>query len=247
MTDTDPALPAVVNADEWRSARLALLAREKEFTRARDALAAERRRLPMEEVGTDYRFTGAAGEVGLRDLFEGRRQLLVYHFMFDPAWDEGCPSCSYLADNIGHLSHLHARDTTLALVSRAPYEKLAAYRERMGWVVPWYSSAGSDFNYDFQVTYDPARGSTEYNYREMGGDPGWQGWSGEQPGTSAFLLDGDRVLHTYSSYARGGDLLIGTYNWLDLTVLGRQEGWEEPAGRSDSPEIMGWLRRHDQY
>ncbi len=247
MTDIDAALPEVVGAQEWRAARLALLEREKEFTRARDALAAERRRLPMEEITKDYLFTGAAGEVHLRDLFEGRRQLLVYHFMFDPDWDEGCPSCSFLADNIGHLSHLHARDTTLALVSRAPYGKLAAYRERMGWDVPWYSSAGSDFNYDFQVTYDPARGSTEYNYRDKAGDPGWQDWSGEQPGTSAFLRDGDRVLHTYSSYARGGDLMIGTYNWLDLTVLGRQEGWEQPPGRSDSPQIMGWLHRHDQY
>ncbi|HEV7657999.1 MAG TPA: DUF899 domain-containing protein [Mycobacteriales bacterium] len=247
MTRTETALPEVVAPAQWRAARIELLAKEKEFTKARDALAAERRRLPMEEVTADYAFTGPAGEVRLPDLFEGRRQLLIYHFMFDPDWDEGCPSCSFLADNIGHLSHLHARDTTLALVSRAPYPKLAAYQERMGWVVPWYSSAGSDFNYDFRVTYDPAKGSTEYNYRDRADAPDWQGWTGESPGTSAFLREGDQVFHTYSSYARGGDLMIGTYNWLDLTALGRQEGWEQPPGRSDSPEIMGWLHRHDQY
>ena len=231
-------LPEVVSADEWRAARIELLAKEKEFTRARDALAAGRRRLPMTEITKDYRFTGPAGEVGLPDLFEGRRQLLVYHFMFEPDWDEGCPSCSYIADNIGHPSHLNARDTSLALVSRAPYQKLAAYRQRMGWDLPWYSSAGTEFNDDFEVTIDPARGRTEYNFRDRSHDEGWVGWSGEMPGVSAFLRDGDRILRTYSSYERGLDVLLGTYHWLDLTVLGRQE--EPGAG-------MQWLRRHDQY
>jgi predicted dithiol-disulfide oxidoreductase (DUF899 family) len=239
--------PEIVSAEEWRTARRDLLAKEKECTRARDALAAERRRLPMTEVTEEYRFTGPAGEVGLADLFEGRRrQLLVFHFMFEPDWDSGCPSCSYITDNIGHLAHLHARNTTLALVSRAPYGKLVAYRERMGWDLPWYSSLGSDFNYDFEVTYDPAKGVTEYNFRDRTGDPAWQGWTGEQPGTTAFLRDGDRIFRTYSSYERGLDLLAGTYNWLDLTALGRQEDWEEPKGRSDG-EFMSWLHRHDEY
>ena len=230
--------PDIVSAQEWQDARVALLAKEKELTRARDALAAERRRLPAIEVTTDYRFTGPDGEVGLADLFEGRRQLLVYHFMFDPDWDEGCPSCSFIADNVGHLSHLHARDTTFVLVSRAPYEKLAAYRKRMGWDLPWFSSYGSDFNYDFEVTIDPAKGRTRYNFRDRSQDDGWQGWSGEMPGATAFLRDGDRILRTYSSYERGLDMHLGTYHWLDLTALGRQE--EDGAG-------MEWLRRHDQY
>ena len=229
--------PEIVSAEEWRAARLDLLAKEKEFTRARDALAARRRRLPMTEVTEDYRFTGPAGEVGLADLFEGRRQLLVYHFMFEPDWDAGCPSCSFVADNIGPVVHLHARDTTLALVSRAPYDKLAAYRKRMGWDLPWYSSYGSEFNYDFEVTIDPAKGRTEYNFRDRSRDEGWPGWSGELPGVSAFLRDGDRILRTYSSYERGLDMLLGTYHWLDLTALGRQE---------DGPG-MDWLRRHDEY
>jgi predicted dithiol-disulfide oxidoreductase (DUF899 family) len=230
--------PEIVSAEEWRAARLDLLAKEKEFTRARDALAAQRRRLPMTEVTKDYRFTGPEGEVGLADLFEGRRQLLVYHFMFEPDWDAGCPSCSYVADNIAPVIHLHARNTSLVLVSRAPYEKLAAYRKRMGWDLPWYSSYGSEFNYDFGVTIDPAKGRTDYNFRDRSQDEGWQGWSGEQPGVTAFLRDGDRILRTYSSYERGIDMLMGTYHWLDLTALGRQE--DEGAG-------MEWLRRHDEY
>jgi predicted dithiol-disulfide oxidoreductase (DUF899 family) len=239
-------LPEVVSVDEWRAARIELLAREKEFTRARDALSAERRRLPMTEVTEDYRFTGAGGEVGLADLFEGRKQLLVYHFMFEPDWDAGCPSCSFTIDNVGHLSHLHARNTTLALVSRAPYEKLAAYRTRMGWALPWYSSYGSTFNYDFGVTYAPDKGSADYNFRDRTSDEGWVGWSGEMPGVSAFVRDGDRILRTYSVYERGIDMLVGTYQWLDLTVLGRQEGWEQPPGRGEGPG-MGWLHRHDEY
>jgi predicted dithiol-disulfide oxidoreductase (DUF899 family) len=243
-------MPEVVSAEEWRAARLELLAKEKELTRQRDAVNSDRRRLPMVEVEKNYRFDGPAGPVALIDLFDGRRQLIVYHFMFDPEWDEGCPSCSFLADNIGDLSHLLARDTSLVLVSRAPEEKLLRYRERMGWTVPWFSSFGSDFNYDFHVTIDAAVTTVEYNFRDRAqlelDNVDWKGWSGEQPGTSVFYRDGDRVFHTYSSYARGGDLLIGTYNWLDLTVLGRQEDWEEPAGRADGP-FMGWLRRHDQY
>jgi predicted dithiol-disulfide oxidoreductase (DUF899 family) len=239
--------PQVVSRDEWLSARKAFLAQEKEFTRQRDALNAERRRLSMTEIGQEYVFDGANGEVSLLDLFEGRSQLLIYHFMFDPDWDEGCPSCSFLTDNIGHLAHLHARDTTLVLVSRAPLAKIEPFRQRMGWTIPWYSSFGAAFNYDFHVTLDESVAPVEYNYRgldELG--PEWQGWSGELHGISAFLRRGDRVFLTYSSYARGTDIVNGIYHWLDLTARGRQEDWEQPAGRSDGP-LMAWLRHHDKY
>lgn len=243
------SLPTITSREQWIIARKELLAKEKELTRRRDEINAERRRLPMVEIAEGYVFEGPAGKAGLLDLFEGRRQLLVYHFMFDPSWAGGCPSCSFLVDNIGHLSHLHARDTSLALVSRAPLDKLEAYQRRMGWTFPWYSSYGTSFNYDFHVTLDQAVAPVEYNYRdtaEFERDPEWAGWAGELPGTSAFLRDGDRVFHTYSSYARGGDLLLGTYNWLDLTANGRQEDWEQPPGRADGA-FMRWVRRHDEY
>jgi predicted dithiol-disulfide oxidoreductase (DUF899 family) len=158
--------PRVVSRDEWLAARRGLLAREKEFTRQRDALNTERRRLPMVEIDKEYLFQGPDGQATLPGLFEDRGELLIYHFMFGPDWDEGCPSCSYLADGIGHLAHLHARDTTLAMVSRSPLAKLTAFRQRMGWTVPWYSSSGSDFNYDFHVTIDPGVAPVEYNYRD---------------------------------------------------------------------------------
>jgi predicted dithiol-disulfide oxidoreductase (DUF899 family) len=242
--------PDVVSYDEWLVARKALLEQEKAFTRQRDALAAERRRLPMEEVERDYRFQGENGEASLLDLFDGRDQLLVYHFMWLADEHQGCPSCSFLVDNIGDLSHLHARNTSLVLVSRGPIDELLAYRARMRWAVPWYSSLSSSFNYDFHVTIDPGVAPVEYNFKDQAQleaeNVAWRDWSGEQPGTSAFLRHGDRVFHTYSSYARGGDLLIGTYNWLDLTARGRQEDFEEPPGRSDSP-FMGWLHGHDEY
>jgi predicted dithiol-disulfide oxidoreductase (DUF899 family) len=242
--------PDVVTYDEWLAARKALLVKEKAFTRQRDELAADRRRLPMVEIEADYRFEGPGGEATLLDLFEGRDQLLVYHFMWLADEHQGCPSCSFLVDNIGDLTHLHARNTTLVLVSRGPLDELMAYRARMGWKVPWYSSLGGMFNYDFHVTIDPAVAPVEYSFKDQAEleaeNVAWRDWSGEQPGTSAFLRHGDRVFHTYSSYARGGDLLIGTYNWLDLTARGRQENFEEPPGRSDSP-FMAWLHRHDEY
>lgn len=239
--------PKVVTRDEWLVARRQLLAKEKEFTRQRDALTAERRRLPMVDVDKEYVFESRDGKASLLDLFEGRSQLVVYHFMWLFDEGQGCPSCSFLVDNIGDLSHLHARDTSLAVVTRGPIEESDRFRERMGWTVPWYSSYGSDFNYDQHVTIDPAVGATEYNYRDaasLGDD--WQGWAGELPGTSAFLRHDARIFHTYSSYARGGDLLLGTYNWLDLTARGRQEDWEEPPGRSDG-SFMHWVRHHDRY
>ncbi len=243
------SLPEIVSPEEWLAARKALLAKEKAATRARDELNSERRRLPMVEVGKDYVFEGADGKVSLLDLFEGRRQLITYHFMFDPDWDAGCPSCSFLVDAFPHPAHLNARATTLVAVSRAPQPKIAAYRARMGWTFPWYSSFGGDFNYDFHATLDESVAPVEYNYREKAaleerGEPWFT--RGEQPGISVFLRDGEQVFHTYSSYARGGDPLLGTYNYLDLTPLGRQEDWEQPAGRSDGP-FMSWLRRHDEY
>ena len=241
--------PETASRAEWLGARKALLAKEKEFTRQRDTLNAERRRLPMVRVDKDYVFEGPHGPARLLDLFEGREQLIVYHFMFDPRWDAGCPSCSFLTDNIGHLAHLHARKTTLALVSRAPLKKTEAYRKRMGWTIPWYSSFGRDFNYDFHVTLDETVAPVEYNYTDKAvllekGESYFT--DGESHGLSVFLRDGDNVFHTYSAYARGTDLLVGTYNYLDMTALGRQEDWEEPRGRSDGP-FMAWLRRHDEY
>jgi predicted dithiol-disulfide oxidoreductase (DUF899 family) len=231
----------VVSPQEWREARKDFLAKEKAFTRARDALNAARRRLPMVEVAKAYRFEGPHGPAGLVELFDERRQLIVYHFMFDPAWDEGCPMCSLLVDNIGHLAHLRdARDTSLVLVSRAPLAKLEQFKARMGWVVPWYSSFGTDFNYDFHVTLDEAVAPIEYNYRDKAElEHAGMSWltSGEHHGLSVFLRDGQRVFHAYSTYARGGDLLLGTYNYLDLTPLGRQE--DGPGSHE--------FRHHDRY
>ena len=216
--------PQVASRDEWLAARRELLIKEKEASRARDALSAERRKLPMVAITKDYVFEGSGGKSTLRDLFEGRSQLIVYHFMFDPSWDEGCNACSILVDNMGHPAHLHVRETTLALVSRAPLAKLERHRERMGWILPWYSSFGSDFNYDFHVTQDEAVTSVEYNYKDKAAleQAGLTyAMSGEQPGLSVFLRDGESIFHTYSTFARGLDLLLGTYNYLDLTPLGR--------------------------
>jgi predicted dithiol-disulfide oxidoreductase (DUF899 family) len=234
------ALPDIVSREEWRTARVALLEREKALTRARDELNADRRRLPMVEVATPYTFDGPEGEVGLLDLFDGRRQLIVYHFMFQPGWEEPCPSCSSGADEAsqGLLDHLHARDTTFVYVSRAPYEMLARTRAARGWVVPWYSSANSRFNVDFQVTIDESVAPAEYNYRSLDEHAahGWDMSTWEQPfdlhGHSCFLRDGDRVFHTYSMFGRGAETVGGSYYFLDLTALGRQEDWEKPAGRS---------------
>jgi predicted dithiol-disulfide oxidoreductase (DUF899 family) len=231
------SLPEIVTRDEWLAARTALLEQEKELTRRRDALSAERRRLPMVEVTEDYRFTGPQGEVGLADLFEGRQQLIVYHFMFGADWDEGCPSCTAGTDEIspGFLEHLHTRDTSYAMVSRAPLEKLEAWKAQRGWDhIPWYSSGDSSFNYDFAVTVEPAQGARVYNYRDVGDDPDWPDPPYEMPGRSTFLRVGDRIFHTYSQYARGLESTGGSYYFLDLTALGRQEDWEEPKGRSES-------------
>ena len=233
-------LPEVVSREEWDAARRELLAKEKELTRLRDRVNADRRRLPMVRVDKPYEFDGPDGKVSLLDLFEGRPQLVMHHFMFAPDWDEGCASCSSAADGIGRLRQLHVRNTTLVAVSRAPYEKLAAYRERMGWEFPWYSSYGTDFNYDFGVTIDESRGAAQYNFRTkaefeaLGSDFFTYDQPFEMPGRSCFLQVDGRVFHTYSQYARGLESTGGSYYFLDLTALGRQEEWEEPKGRSQS-------------
>jgi len=215
----------VVSRDEWVDARKELLVHEKEITRLRDRATALRHRLPAVAIEKDYSLTGPAGPVRLADMFEGRRQLIVYHFMFDPEWAEGCTSCSLLVDNFGHLAHLHASDTTLAVVSRAPFPTIASFKTRMGWRFPWYSSHGSDFNYDFHVTNDPAVAPVEYNYKDaatLAAEGLTHHLQGEAHGLSVFVRDGDRILHTYSVYGRGLDPLLNTYNYLDLTPLGRQ-------------------------
>jgi predicted dithiol-disulfide oxidoreductase (DUF899 family) len=228
------SLPPVVSRGAWVAARKQLLAKEKELTRLRDELNADRRRLPMVEIEKQYVFEGPDGPASLLDLFEGRRQLIVDHYMFDPSWDDGCPSCAGRVEQYGNLAYLHARDTTMAVVSRAPLAKIQPFKERMGWTFPWYSSYGTDFNYDFHVTLDEAVAPVEYNYRTKAEweARGLSGLEGELHGTSVFLRDGDRVFHTYSTYGRGTEQVGGTHYYLDMTALGRQEDWEEPRGRS---------------
>jgi predicted dithiol-disulfide oxidoreductase (DUF899 family) len=226
---SNKALPAIVSEAEWQAAHEALLAKEKAATRARDALAAERRRQPMVKIEKRYVFEGPRGNASLLDLFEGRRQLIVYHFMFAPGvegWpDAGCPGCTFFVDQIGHLSHLHARDVSFALVSLAPSAKLSAYQKRMGWNVPWYSSAGTDFNRDLGVTTD----------------------RGESFGLSVFLRDGDSIYRTYFTSGRGVEALGSTWTFLDLAPYGRQEAWEDsPPGWPQSPPYV-WWNRHDEY
>ncbi len=235
--------PRVVSQEEWLVARKELLAKEKEATRQRDALSAERRMLPMVKVEKEYAFDGPKGRTRLRDLFDGHRQLIIYHFMFDPGWDEGCPSCSHFADNFqGLIVHLPARDTAFAVVSRAPLAKIEVFRKRMGWTFRWLSSLSNDFNYDFHVTLDEAAGSTEYNYadaRTLAQAGKLWYTKGELPGLSVFLRDGDGIYHTYSTYQRGLDVFLNTYNYLDATPLGRQEEGE--------PRVQAWVRHHDKY
>jgi predicted dithiol-disulfide oxidoreductase (DUF899 family) len=228
---------AVAPHPEWVEARKGLLAKEKEFSRLREQLAQQRRDLPWEVVTTEYVFEGPGGDRTLADLFDGRSQLIVYHFMFDPSWDEGCPHCSYWADNFnGAPVHLNARDVTLTAISEAPLAKLSAYKERMGWTFPWVSSFGTDFNRDLGVSFAPddvANEAKVYNYGSIA--PGF----GEREGISVFCKNEDRdVFHTYSTYARGIDMVNGTYQFLDLVPKGR----DEPAG---DPQF--WVRRHDQY
>jgi predicted dithiol-disulfide oxidoreductase (DUF899 family) len=225
------SLPKVVSRAEWLTARKELLQQEKELTRRRDAISSLRRELPMVEISKEYVFTGPGGErKTLLELFDGRSQLILTHFMFDPEWEKGCPSCTAGTDEMsdGLMRHVATRDTTMVWVSRAPIDKLEAYKAERGWTIPWYSSYESDFNYDFGVTLDPALAPPEYNFRP---EPEL---AGEFPGTSVFLRVDDKVFHTYSSFARGAEWAGGSYAFLDLTALGRQEDWEEPKGRAAS-------------
>jgi predicted dithiol-disulfide oxidoreductase (DUF899 family) len=227
------ALPDVVSREEWLAARRRLLAMEKEQTRQRDALATERRRLPMVAVEKEYVFDGHDGKVTLAELFGDSCQLVVQHVMYGPDWESACPSCTDFTDEIsaGTLTHLRIRDTAYVMVSRAPLPKIEAYKALRGWTVPWYSSYGNDFNYDFQVTLDKSVPQLNYNF---GPAPGLLGdeQECEMGGFSFFLRDGDRVFHTYSAYARGSDHLIQAYALLDMTAFGRQEVWEEPKDRA---------------
>lgn len=228
----------VVSREQWLAARRELLEKEKEFTRARDALSEERRLLPWVKVDKEYAFESLAGKESLSDLFGSNSQLLVYHFMFGPDWEEGCKSCSFWADNYnGTIVHLAHRNVTMVTIGRAPLDKLDAYRRRMGWDIKMVSSADTDFNYDYHVSFTAGQmesGEIEYNFRKA------PAFSAEAPGISVFYKDdtGD-IFHTYSTYSRGLDILNGTYNLLDLVPEGRNE---EGQGAS-----MKWLRRHDQY
>lgn len=212
------SLPTIASAEQWQAARDALLVKEKAAMRAQDAVNAERRRLPMVEFAKDYRFTGPDGEVSLLDLFDGRRQLIVYHFMLFAGDDHRCPGCSLVVDNMAPVEHLHARDTTLVITSPAPLTEIEPYRKRMGWTAPWFSGT-----------------------QEFADDCG----SGNLFGISVFLRDGERIYRTYFTTGRGGEFVMSTLRWLDLTPYGRQEAWEE-SGRGDS-EPGSWWRVHDEY
>ncbi len=230
--------PNVVSHDKWLAARREFLTKEKEFTRLRDNLSRQRRALPWEKVEKRYEFDSTSGKVTLADLFDGRSQLIVYHFMFGPGWKEGCPSCSYLADHFDASTiHLANRDTTLVVISRAPLAEIEAFKKRMGWKFQWVSSFGSDFNFDYHVSFTPeqkAGPKVNYNYAVT------EFPSEEAPGASVFAKDAaGEVFHTYSSYARGLDILVGTYNFLDLVPKGRDE--------DGLAFTMAWVRHHDKY
>ena len=224
MTD-DACMPPIVSRAEWENARAELLVKEKELTRLKDSVSAARRRLPMVEVTESYTFDSEDGPKSLLDLFDGRRQLIVQHFMFGPDWTQGCDGCSMMADSIPPLSHLNAKDTSFVLISRAPLHKLLAFRDRMGWTLPWVSSEPSTFNEDFRATVDGE----------------------ERQAISVFLRNGERIFHTWSTFARGEEPFMLVFDLLDLTPYGRQESWEDsPAGWPQQPPYE-WMRLHDSY
>jgi predicted dithiol-disulfide oxidoreductase (DUF899 family) len=240
MTTSTIPHPPIVSREQWLAERKELLAHEKELTKQYDRVNAERRRLPMVKIEKSYVFDGPNGKPSLKDLFEGRRQLIVYHFMFDPTWDKGCPGCTGLVDALGNLSLLNKLDTTFVLVSRAPLAKLDAYKAQKGWSIPWFSSFGSDFNYDFHVTLDPKVAPAEYNYRnkaEMAAAKGHDVlMEGESHGLSVFFRLDDDVFHSYSAYARGTESLTDAYRLLDTTPYGRQQDFEDsPPGWPQKP------------
>jgi len=240
-------MATIATQSEWLLARKSLLEKEKELTRARDALTKERQSLPVYPVTKSYQFTSSSGPVSLSDLFEGRRQLVIYHFMLGPQSTEGCPNCSFFGDHVPDLSHLNARNTTFAAVSRAPIETIEKFKKRMGWTFPWYSSYGTDFNFDFHVTNDKEKAPVQYNYdneEELNRKGLSHFTAGEQPGISCFLMgkggeggeEEGQVYHTYSTYARGTDHITLTYSLLDMTKMGRQD------------EKVGVLfKHHDKY
>jgi predicted dithiol-disulfide oxidoreductase (DUF899 family) len=240
MTTSTTEKPAakIVSHEEWLAARKKFLAREKEFSRQRDELSRLRRELPWEKVEKKYVFEGANGTETLADLFDGRSQLLVYQFMFGPGWKEGCPSCSFLADAFDAIHpHITQRDTTFVAVSRATLPEIEAFKKRMGWKFKWVSSNGTDFNYDYKVSFskdEVASGKPLYNYGTI------PAYGEEAPGASAFIKQGEEVFHTYSTYARGLDILLPMYNWIDLTAKGRDEA-------EMKPHEMAWVRHHDRY
>jgi len=229
----------VVSRSEWIEARKRLLGEEKRFTRARDELSQQRRDLPWEQVEKKYIFEGASGKKTLPELFDGKSQLIVYHFMFDPSWTEGCKSCSFWADNFnGIVSHLRQRDVTLVAISRAPLPQLQVFQKRMGWSFQWLSSFGTDFNHDYYVSFTPEEvaGEIYYNYKKNAKHP----FSGEAPGISVFYKGSDgRVFHTYSCYSRGLDMMNTAYHYLDLAPKGRDE--------EGLPHPMAWVNYHDKY
>ena len=237
MKTTSFENPSVVSPEKWLAARRELLREEKEFTKFRDRLAARRRELPWVKVEKPYVFESPRGRVALADLFEGRSQLIVYHFMFGPGWEEGCKSCSFVSDHLAPaVVHLQARDVAFAAISRAPLAEITPFKERMGWTFNWVSSHGNDFNRDYHVSFtaaELAKGKVDYNY-------GMTDFPVEEaPGLSVFARAANgEVYHTYSTYSRGLDLLIGTYNLLDLVPMGRDE---------DSEATMSWVRYHDRY
>jgi predicted dithiol-disulfide oxidoreductase (DUF899 family) len=230
--------PTIATREQWLAARLDLLEAEKEFTRQRDALTRRRMAMPWEPVEKSYRFEGPNGTLSLADLFDGRSQLIVYHFMFAPDWDEACKSCSFWADNFNNIPvHLNHRDVAFTAVSRAPLGKINAYKKRMGWSFPWVSTEGSDFNFDYQTSFTPeqlAEGQAYYNYRIQ------PNTVSDQVGISVFARnERGEMFHTYSCYSRGVDMLNGAYHYLDLVPKGRDE--------DDLKFTMAWVRRHDQY
>jgi len=228
----------VVSRNEWLAARKQLLAKEKEFTRLRDDLSRQRREMPWEKVEKQYVFEGAKGKETLADLFEGRSQLLVYHFMFGPGWEQGCPSCSFLGDSFDGITiHIAQRDTSFVAISRATLPEIEAFKKRMGWKFNWVSSNGNDFNYDYKVSFskeDISSGKPVYNYETIPFP------SEEGPGASAFMKKDGQIYHTYSTYSRGLDILLPMYNWIDMTAQGRDEA-------AMKPHAMAWVRHHDRY
>lgn len=233
-------VPQIVSPTEWLEARKQFLLKEKEFTRLRDELSRQRRELPWRRVEKSYVFAGPGGEVKLGDLFAGRSQLVIYHFMFGPDWQEGCPICSFEADHFNAFTHhLNARDVSLVAVSRAPLPRIETFKQRLGWTFPWVSSSESDFNFDYHVSFTKeeialGQGNVYYNY-------GLQPFpADEAPGVSVFYKDASgEIFHTYSTYARGLDILLGAYNYLDLVPKGRDE--------EGLPFTMAWVRHHDKY